>query len=219
MTVLLNICTCSQENLISAPNSSGYSVSIELHVIKLKLNMSNESWPWPQQGKCSFFRFLPKFTMIGMFGLIGKTLYKYKNTANCFKDGEEMAAVFFFLFTPGHGDSTSAAKHVKGGISINDEMWYFPRPLVHESIFLFRVWWKTNRTRTSVPRQPRFAAKENSTLWFFCLYVLSSYFISPAARQRLYGSSIYDKDFTALLSTAVATARETPKTSLLLGLS
>lgn len=33
--------------------------------------------------------------MIGMFGLIGKTLYKYKNTANCFKDGEEMAAVFF----------------------------------------------------------------------------------------------------------------------------
>lgn len=96
MTVLLNICTCSQENLISAPNSSGYSVSIELHVIKLKLNMSNESWPWPQQGKCSFFRFLPKFTMIGMFGLIGKTLYKCKNTANCFKDGEEMAAVFFF---------------------------------------------------------------------------------------------------------------------------
>lgn len=101
-------------------------------------------------------------------------------------------------------------------------MWYFPRPLVHESIFLFRVWWNTNRwkanrTRTSVPRQPRLASKENSTLWFFCLYALSSYFISPAARQRLYGSSIYDKDFTALLSTAVETARETPKTSLLLG--
>lgn len=37
-SVLLNICTCLQENLISAPNSSGYTVSIELHVIKIRLN-------------------------------------------------------------------------------------------------------------------------------------------------------------------------------------
>lgn len=119
-----------------------------------------------------------------------------ENTVNCFKDRRRSGfTVFLFFFFP-RLLWTRGAKHVKGGIFIN-EMWCFPRTRVHERIFCVSVCvcvlcLMEDRRTEEGPRFPLHQGwwtEETSAPRFFCLYASSSYFIS----LRLYGSSVLNK--------------------------